>query len=74
LKGDQVFYETIRDHFKKNGLHKSLRNLGVVLSFPKTYDSSNRLGDNRMKVTLNVSYNSFVMYFMISSKKLNVFQ
>jgi hypothetical protein len=27
-----------------------------------------------MKVTLNVSYNSFVMYFMISSKKLNVFQ
>jgi hypothetical protein len=74
LKGDQVFYEPIQDRLKQNGLNKSLKILGVMLSLLKTYDFGNRLGDNKMKAILNVSYNSFAMYFMISSKELNVFQ
>jgi hypothetical protein len=45
-----------------------------MLSLLKTYDFGNRIGDNKMKAILNVSYNSFAMYFMISSKELNVFQ
>jgi hypothetical protein len=74
LIGNQVFYETIQDCLKQNGLNKSKKFFGVMFSLPKTYDSGNRLGDNRMKAIFNVSYNSFAMYFMISSKELNVFQ
>lgn len=68
MKGDQVFYETIQDRLKQNGLNKSKKFLGVMFFLPKTYDHGDRLGDNRMKTILNVSYNSFAMYFMISSK------
>jgi hypothetical protein len=68
LKGDQVFYETIQDHLKQNGLNKSKTFFGVMLSLPKTYDYGNRLGDNRMKAIFNLSYNSCAMYFIISSK------
>lgn len=59
---------------KHDGLNKFLFCFGVTLSLPKTYDYGNRLGDNRMKSIINVGYNSFAMYFMISSKELNVFQ
>ncbi len=74
LKGDQVFYETIQDRLKQNGLNKFKDFLGVMLSLPKTYGFGNRLGDNTIKIILNISYNSFVMYFMISSKELNISQ
>jgi len=59
---------------KHDGLNNFYFFLGVTLSLPKTYDYGNRLGDNRMKSIINVGYNSFAMYFMISSKELNVFQ
>jgi hypothetical protein len=74
LKGDKVFNETTQNCLKQNGLNKSKKNLSVMLSLPKTYNFGNRLGDNRMKAILNVIYNSFAMYFMISSKELNDFQ
>jgi hypothetical protein len=74
LKGDQVFYGTIQDHLKPNGLNKSKDFLGVMLFLPKTYGFGYRLGDNTYKAILNVSYNSFALYFMISSKELNIFQ
>jgi hypothetical protein len=64
----------IQDHLKQNWLNKSKTILGVMLSLPKTYDFCNRLGDNKMKAILNVSYNSFVMYFMVLSKELNAIQ
>ncbi len=74
LKIDQIFDEMIQDRLKQNGLNDSKDFMGVMLSLPKTHGFGDRLGDNTIKAILNVSYHVLVMYFMISSKELNVVQ
>jgi len=74
LKIDQFFDEMIQDRLKQNGLNDSKDFLGTMLSLPKTYGFGDRLGDNIIKAILNVSYHVLAMYFMISSKELNVVQ
>jgi hypothetical protein len=66
--------EMIQDRLKQNGLNDSNDFIGAMLSLPKTHGFGDRLGDNTIKAILNVSYHALVMYFMISSKELNVVQ
>jgi flavonoid 3'-monooxygenase len=72
LKIDQFLDEMIQDRLKQNGLNDSKDFLDAMLSLPKTHGFGDRLGDNTIKAILNVSYHALVMYFMISSKELNV--
>jgi flavonoid 3'-monooxygenase len=74
LKIDQFLDEMIQDRLKQNGLNDSKDFLDAMLSLPKTHGFGDRLGDNTIKAILNVSYHALVMYFMISSKELNVVQ
>jgi hypothetical protein len=74
LKIDQIFDEMIEDRLKQNGLNNSKDFLGAMLSLPKTHGFGDRLGDNIIKAIFNISYHALAMYFMISSKGLNVVQ
>ncbi len=74
LKIDQFFDEMIQDRLKQNGLNDSKDFLNAMLSLPKTHGFGDRLEDNTIKAILNVSYHALTMYFMISSKELNVVQ
>jgi hypothetical protein len=74
LKIDQIFDEVMEDCLKQNGLNNSKDFLGAMLSLPKTHGFGDRLGDNIIKAIFNISYHALAMYFMISSKGLNVVQ
>ncbi len=74
FKIDQFFDEMIQDRLKQNGLNDSKDFLNAMLSLPKTHGFGDRLEDNTIKAILNVSYHALTMYFMISSKELNVVQ
>jgi hypothetical protein len=74
LKIDQFFDEMIQDRLKQKGLNVSKDFLNAMLSLPKTHGFGDKLGDNTIKAIINVSYHALAMYFMISSKELNVVQ